>query len=338
MAVIPAQRIYWLDALKAIGLFCVVLGHTDGISEWLRCYIHSFHIPLFFFLSGYLVSQNSLTSNFSRVWRHHFRSLILPYFTFGLISYLIWLLAGRFYGRDLELAVNPVRPLIGMLYGVGVDHWLRHNIALWFLPSLFSLHLIFYWLRRYCNGLGLLYAVILLSLTGAKASAILPFRLPWGIEPACAGVIFYWAGHACRERSLHLVAIKPLWYGPLMSVCLTMQILGVNANDWVDMNSVHLGNLPTFFLAAFSGIAFWGLVAKSLPNGKAISAMARASMFIFALHTLCFSAFTLIATQWLPLAFKKDSGLAAGCYAIGSIAILTSLAPWIRKGLPWVDR
>jgi len=332
-----AARIYWLDALKAIGLFFVILGHTDGIAEWLRRYIHSFHIPLFFFISGYLVSQKSLTAHFSQVWRRHFRSLILPYFTFGLISYMVWLLAGRFYGRDVGLTVNPVRPLIGMLYGVGVDHWLRHNVALWFLPSLFSLHLIFYWLRRYCNSLGLTYAVILLGLAGGTATTVLPFRLPWGIEPACVGLLFYWAGYASREQFLLPVTIKPQWRWLLMVACLVVQLTGINANAWVDMNSAHLGNQAAFFLTAFSGIAFWCLVAKTLPRWMALTMMARESMIIFSLHTLCFWAFTFIFIQWLPLEFK-DSTLAAGCYTLGSITLLTLLAPWIRKWLPWLER
>ena len=332
------ERVYWLDALKAIGLFFVILGHTDGIAEWLRTYIHSFHIPLFFFISGCLANRRDLAAPFSPVWRRHFRSLILPYFTFGFISYMVWLLAGRFYGRDVGLAVSPVRPLIGMLYGIGVNHWLRHNVSLWFLPALFSLRLIFYWLQRYCTGLGLAYGVIFLSLVGGTATTVLPFRLPWGIEPACIGLMFYWAGYAGREQFLLPEIITPQWSWLLMLVSLAIQFAGINANVRVDINSAQLGNQAAFFLAAFSGIVFWCLVAQALPRWKALSLMARESMVIFSLHTLCFSIFTFTVIQWLPLEFKQDSAFVAGCYTIGSITLLTSLAPKIRKWLPWLSR
>jgi len=43
----------WLDVLKGFGILFVVLGHAlaDG---GLKTYIYAFHMPLFFFVSGYL--------------------------------------------------------------------------------------------------------------------------------------------------------------------------------------------------------------------------------------------------------------------------------------------
>lgn len=45
------ERIKWVDTAKAIGIAAIVLGHTVGESP-LKTYVYSFHIPLFFFLSG----------------------------------------------------------------------------------------------------------------------------------------------------------------------------------------------------------------------------------------------------------------------------------------------
>lgn len=45
------KRIDWIDYAKAIGIFLVVVGHTyagNALTNW----IYSFHMPLFFFLSG----------------------------------------------------------------------------------------------------------------------------------------------------------------------------------------------------------------------------------------------------------------------------------------------
>jgi len=47
------KRIEWADTLKAIGIFFVVLGHNVLPAEMYK-YIFSFHVPLFFFISGYL--------------------------------------------------------------------------------------------------------------------------------------------------------------------------------------------------------------------------------------------------------------------------------------------
>lgn len=47
------KRIDWIDVAKGIGIILMVMGHTsmpDAINRW----IYSFHMPLFFLLSGLL--------------------------------------------------------------------------------------------------------------------------------------------------------------------------------------------------------------------------------------------------------------------------------------------
>lgn len=69
-------RLAWIDALKGIGIVCVVLGHVVlPISR----YIYWFHMPLFFFVSGYLYRPGAGWRDFidKRV-----RRLIIPYLCF----------------------------------------------------------------------------------------------------------------------------------------------------------------------------------------------------------------------------------------------------------------
>lgn len=337
MTVIPStQRIPWIDTMKAIGLFFVVLGHTEGIGEGLRAYIYSFHIPLFFFVAGYLLNPETLRGDFSRFWRKYCRSLLLPYLCFGVITYLVWLVAGRHFGRDLTLAVPPLKPLAGMAYGIGVDHWLRHNVALWFLPALFCLHLIYYWLYRLGQGLGLVYAILAVGLAGGLAGEVLPFRLPWSIEPACAGVLFYGAGRLLRGQAFAPRQLKGLWLGLTLAACLFIHWTGMKANGPVDMNGLVFGNLAGFYLTAFSGITFWAVVSMALPATALATAAAREAMVIFPLHALVFSLITFLAMKALHLTsdFREGSLLSAGLYTGITFAALIPAAPWIRKALP----
>lgn len=46
------KHLYWIDFAKVIGLYLMVLGHGNMVSDDLRCYIYSFHMPLFFVISG----------------------------------------------------------------------------------------------------------------------------------------------------------------------------------------------------------------------------------------------------------------------------------------------
>lgn len=49
------ERLHWLDYSKTIGMYWVVLGHVfKDNTQLLKDIIYSFHMPLFFFLSGFL--------------------------------------------------------------------------------------------------------------------------------------------------------------------------------------------------------------------------------------------------------------------------------------------
>jgi fucose 4-O-acetylase-like acetyltransferase len=54
------QRIEWIDVAKGIGIFLVIVGHLISHDNFnlLADYIYSFHMPLFFFLSGLCLNNN----------------------------------------------------------------------------------------------------------------------------------------------------------------------------------------------------------------------------------------------------------------------------------------
>lgn len=54
------QRINWIDYAKVLGMFLVIFGHTmqQPPLQQVHIGIYSFHMPLFFFLSGFLYKQS----------------------------------------------------------------------------------------------------------------------------------------------------------------------------------------------------------------------------------------------------------------------------------------
>lgn len=45
---------YWIDYAKTIGLLLMILGHGNMVNDEFCHYIYSFHMPLFFIISGLL--------------------------------------------------------------------------------------------------------------------------------------------------------------------------------------------------------------------------------------------------------------------------------------------
>lgn len=65
-------RVEWVDVAKGIGIILVVLGHNQS-PDYIIKFIYSFHMPLFFFLSGYLTNPSKYQRTMER---HGDRSLV----------------------------------------------------------------------------------------------------------------------------------------------------------------------------------------------------------------------------------------------------------------------
>ena len=78
------QRENWVDIVKGIGIILVVMGHA-GCPVLPHGIIYSFHMPLFFFLSGLFINRQC-EKDFCTYVKKNFRSLLLPYFYFNILS------------------------------------------------------------------------------------------------------------------------------------------------------------------------------------------------------------------------------------------------------------
>ena len=68
-------RYQWIDNCKTIGLLLVILGHGRLFPESWQQFIYSFHMPLFFILSGLLYKYKTPKDTFV----HDIKRLIIPY-------------------------------------------------------------------------------------------------------------------------------------------------------------------------------------------------------------------------------------------------------------------
>jgi len=126
-----SKRIEYIDIAKGIGILLVVLGHNDFplISPFAHQVIYSFHMPLFFFLSGYFINTSI---GFWEFLKKRFNSLLKP-FLFTL--FLIYFASVSFEKMSFRTALGRI---VKSLYGTGryID-W----VQLWFLPHLFAVSL-----------------------------------------------------------------------------------------------------------------------------------------------------------------------------------------------------
>lgn len=70
------KRVEWIDIAKGITMFLVILGHS--VFGALRGMIFSFHMPLFFILSGMTCGLSADGSQFWRKCKKAFVHLVIP--------------------------------------------------------------------------------------------------------------------------------------------------------------------------------------------------------------------------------------------------------------------
>ena len=130
------NRIQWIDVAKAIGILLIILSHTleNGL---FRQAIFSFHVPLFFFLSG--LTYHGVKKG---VWKKRFFRLYLPYVIFSLVSIMAFAVAAHFLPGLQDVNVGIGKGIVGMLYGNARTGNMKWNEPLWFIPSLIAVYVL----------------------------------------------------------------------------------------------------------------------------------------------------------------------------------------------------
>ena len=162
------NRIVWIDNVKAIGIFLVVLGHLFIKEGWVMSFIYSFHMPLFFFVSGILFKNNM---PFGVLVKKNVKRLLIPYVSFYALSY-IWWIYFVFIRNSSGTYPDPsfyeciVKPFTGMFLGAHYTTEISYfvNTALWFLIALFEVKIITYLILKIRNNYLMIISIILIPL------------------------------------------------------------------------------------------------------------------------------------------------------------------------------
>jgi fucose 4-O-acetylase-like acetyltransferase len=127
---ILSNRNQTIDVAKGIGIILVVLGHNwiTQVNGDLNKLVFSFHMPLFFFLSGIFIRDSDRLTTFAA---SRADSLLKPYFAVLIVLGASKLLRASLTGTA---PVPDSNYFFGIVYGTGstID-W----VPMWFLPHLF---------------------------------------------------------------------------------------------------------------------------------------------------------------------------------------------------------
>lgn len=298
-----------VDTIKAIAMVLVLVGHAPGLNLMVMNFIYAFHMPVFFFVSGLLLSKAKLAMPFRQFVMAQFRSLGVPYLFFFFLSYIYWLPTRGLSASTLKN--GPIawwEPLLDFFTG-SQQAWVI-NTVLWFFVSLFMTACIYYVARRFFST-GFL--ALLFSLIGAVFSLVYVDtwpRWPWRLDSTLIALGFYSVGQYVRAPLARPFNLSPTHAAALAGLLFFGVLLGATLNGKVDLNFLQFGTVPMlYFVNAYLGIFALLFASQLFPRERVLAWIARNAIIIFPSHLLFYSLFTGIGVVLLgwPHSFKESS-------------------------------
>jgi fucose 4-O-acetylase-like acetyltransferase len=263
------SRLAYIDIARGIGIMLVVLGHTLAEANYhvqnsnvlfLGQLIYSFHMPLFFFLSGMFFKPEM---RFLDMLKRRFDSILKPYlFTLFLVYFV-----SVFYDKNLGLS-TAVSRIIKALYGNSYYIELYWS-QLWFLPALFATSLfafgfyaIFKRLPVWAMFTGLLLTLVVGILT---FNWFMPLKLsffgnnlelsglPFSLDLVLVCGFFFLLGREVYER-VPMQVFSPLWV--LIGSAVVLVGLNLIYPAILNLNTREYDSPLVNTLEALAGIVF----------------------------------------------------------------------------------
>lgn len=274
------MRLKYIDIVKGIAIFLVVLGHTIEPGGFVAKSIFSFHMPLFFIIAGYLFNFEKYDHNFREFFRGRIFRLLFPYFVSAFLFFMIYLL----YESPKPFIYTPFYVVedifksifISCLYGVGAIN--SFNITpigpLWFLPALFCAEMLFYLFNKLSNLLNIWFRVILFSVISYIGILIgQKIFLPWNIDIALAAMIFVFIGYELRKNKIlerfSEYRNQILYYCVISAICLLWFFM--SKNSFLSMNDRQYNNYIYAYIAAISASFVIFSICYKIQNLKILS-------------------------------------------------------------------
>lgn len=271
----PLNRFAFLDVAKGLGILAVVAGHIypPGL---LRSLIYLFHMPLFFFISGYLFKPKSGKELIAA----KLQQLIVPYFSFLFIVYA-WQNYDAFHS-DAPSFFHALslggKALLGgrWLYG--------YTAAFWFVPVLFMVLAIANRLLKKTGKFTLLVALACLAAAYLNAYLLPAVKIPLNANVVLAALPLFLTGYYFKNRSPH--------YRPVICYVLAAAIVVAtcfNRLPVMDLKMAVYGFPVLSFAAAIAIILLLLRLSKWIAEkhqglSATLCALGKASLVIMFLH------------------------------------------------------
>lgn len=260
-----------ITCAKAIAIILMVLGHTSLPSAWIVRIIYTFHIPLFFILSGYCFKSKYLDDAWT-FFKRKFVGIYVPFVEASLIFlllhnvfYELHIYDGNYGYGEWTSHVYTVKEMLihakHVVLGMRTEEDLLGGF--WFLKELFWGNIIFYILFRLFRRE---WIVLLVTLC---VTHLLRFTL-WTIPivevnwMAFYSASFIASGYCLKQYKLYW------WKSWIWIPCVCLLICGISfsINYYQGMPMQHTSSLLPYYIFAVGSTMFVCLLVGVYNNSE----------------------------------------------------------------------
>lgn len=296
-----------ISIAKGIGITLMVIGHTscpDGLKNWLL----SFHMPLFFFISGYLFNVKHL-DNFKIYLINKVRGYYVPFVKWSLIFLLLHNVLAYLNINNYNYSLNIYFDRILRAFTLRGSETLLGGY--WFLIEMLLVSIMVYWPIRavhkyakpdWSRNLCLIFAVLVCLLaTYFLGHTRVLFKIRNVTWIACA---FFFAGHLYKNLTFRPGTILSATL--CISSIMASQLLGWNF--WIDSYGLTVFHMTGFALVIIIGILGFSSKISELRIGQVFDFIGMNTLVILTFHMLSFKVVSLyiIYRDSLPIEQLSD--------------------------------
>lgn len=336
------NRISWIDLAKFFGIFAIVIGHTIQ-GGWLKHYVYSFHVPLFFFVMGVTSALTNIDSKpFHKYIKKQSYSLLLPYYTFAIISTVVIFVASRFIQfKEVVIFNEPLKLIAKVIIG-----YCDANKPLWFLPCAFVMCIIAYFIIKYTNKIKSHKARLIVYFS---ISTILCVLMHINVNHLEINNIIFKTDSAIELLPFFLMGYCFLNYGIsekikklniFVRIIIGIVLISTGAvsglfNPEAGYLGNYYGNIAIFYLSAFSTILGIIMLCTVVPPIKILTWCGARTLTILLLHKFPILAFQKVIpfTKSYLAEFSIPVGIAVTLITIALCCIadivITKLVPFL---------
>lgn len=294
--------------MRGITITLMIIGHLIPYASFPFNIIYSFHMPIFFFLSGYCSSKSMLSAD-----RIHFGKFIVKKLKAIYVPLLVLRIVLNILTSNTQAML--ANPLLFV-----------YNPGDWFLQTLFWGDILFFGYMALCRRFSHPSVKLFLPIVwGALSTYFLDISRVWGpivhpYLPFYFGVLalcftFMLAGHLLAQSGDMLDSLahnfsdeksKSKIYIPFALILCVFGIIGllyIKDNEIINVSTTYIGtNYPMFFAIAFLLIYVVYIASKAMSLSSSFAKFfafwGRNSLYVYIVHSFVHYSLNLIIEKF----------------------------------------